>query len=642
MSGSLPERPDLDQLRRQAKELRDGARREEAGAIERFARHHRSAPQSTITLAAAQLVIAREQGFTSWPRLKAAVEARAASPERRAEAFVQASVDGRMREAAAILGTVPDVASHSLAAAAVLGHPGHLAEMLEVEPAAAITIDEVRGWPPLLYACYSHWPRVDPSRAEGMAEVVRLLLDAGASPNTNDGARYPHSALKGAVEANNPGATRLLLDAGANPDIGQPIGEAVGRGDHRCLELLLSHGARVARTWAVGAAVFHDDAGALVLLLDALRAGGGQSGQEATEALPDAAANASPDVVAALLAAGASPTVSDDHRVSALRLAVRAGKDETAALLASEGAPDDSTDIDRFIGACRRADRRLAEQVLLAHPDLRDRLSDDDLAAIFEAATSASGAAVKLMLDLGFSPQVRNDLGEQPLHTASYAGNAAAVRLLLDAGADVDARDARFNATPLAFATVGSGEQSGRPGHWAEVVRLLVGAGASREGVWVADKPPSEELIDILLSYGISPGEQEAALDDTEESPLALGSGMVDDIARHLVAAYRTLDIELLGSLLHPDVRWSGQCNTSAEVLDWYRRLLADSTQATVDSVEVDRDAVVMGLSVSGQAEGARPAPAERVFQVFTVQNDEIVEIRGYPDRSSALGRTAL
>src|SRR5258706_12619035 len=84
MSDSLPERPDLAQLRRQAKELRDAARREEAGAVERFVRHHGSAPQGAVTLAAAQLVIARELGFARWPRLKAAVEAHAAGPERRA------------------------------------------------------------------------------------------------------------------------------------------------------------------------------------------------------------------------------------------------------------------------------------------------------------------------------------------------------------------------------------------------------------------------------------------------------------------------------------------------------------------------------------------------------------------------------
>ena len=50
----LPERPSLEQLRKQAKELRD-------------AEHH-------DTLASAQLALARRYGFASWPKLKAAVE----------------------------------------------------------------------------------------------------------------------------------------------------------------------------------------------------------------------------------------------------------------------------------------------------------------------------------------------------------------------------------------------------------------------------------------------------------------------------------------------------------------------------------------------------------------------------------------
>ncbi len=639
MSTSLPERPDLAQLRRQAKELRDDARRGESGAVERFIRQYRSAPQGAVTLAAAQLVIARELGFASWPRLKAAVEAHATSPARRAEALVAASVEGRLREAVTILDTVQDVAGHSLAAAAVLGDAQQVAEMLAVDPAAAVAIDEARGWPPLLYACYSRWHQIDPRRAAGLTQVVRLLIAAGASPNTNDGARYPRSALKGSVEANNPDMTRILLEAGANPNVGEPIGEAVGRGDHRCLQLLLSHGARVAGTWAFGAAIYHDDPEAVVLLVDALRAGAGQVEQMATEALPDAAANASPAVIVALLAAGADSEASDEHGVSALRLAVRAGKNETAALLASHGAPDDSTDIDRFIGACRRADRAAAEQLLAGHPDLFDHLTDVDHSAISEAAASGPAAALRLMLELGFSPRARS-FGEEPLHAAAYHGNAEAVRLLLAAGADVDARDDRFDGTPLAFATVGSGERAGQPGNWLEVVRLLVAAGASRRGVWIADKPPSEEVIDLLLSYGISSDEEpEPQVEESDDLPISLGAGVMADIARHIEAAYRTLDLELLGSLLHPDVRWSGQCSTSAEVLDWYRRLLADGTRATVESVEVDRDAVVLGIGVAGQAEGTRPAPAERVYQVFTVDNDEIVEIRGYPDRASALAR---
>jgi len=648
MSASLPERPDLNQLRRQAKELRDAARRGDPGAVERFARRYASAPQPAVTLAAAQMVIARELGFSSWPRLKAAVEARATTPERRAGAFVAASVEGRMREAVTILGTAPDVARYSLEAAAVLGDSEQVGERLAADPAAAVAFDDVRGWPPLLYACYSGWHRIDRGRAAGMAAVVRLLLDAGASPNTNNGARQGYrSALQGSVELNNPDVVRVLLEAGADPDLGRPIGAAAGQRDHRCLELLLAHGARVvAGTWTVGAAVHADDAHAVSLLLEALDVATGAAAREATETLPDAAAEASPGVVTALLAAGADPAAYDgDRGLTAVRRAVRAGRPEAAALLVSSGASDDSTDIDRFIGACLRADRPSAEQLLAAHPDLLARLTDDDSAAVVEAAGSASVAAVALMLDLGFSPDARNGFGEQPLHDAAYVGNADMVRLLIDAGADIDGRDARFGSTPLTFATVGSRECAGQPGDWTGVVRSLVDGGASRDGVWISSKPPSEEVIDLLRGYGVTPDDEpEPQLDDQTEARGAVGTGVMADIARHLETAYRDLDLELLGSLLHPRVRWTGVCSDSAQVLDWYRSLLADGFRATVESVEVAGDAVVLGLGVARQADGARPAPRDHLYQVFTVEDAQVIEMHGYPDRatlSQALGWAA-
>ena len=604
-------------------------------------RIYRAAPQGGVTLAAAQLVIARELGFTSWPRLKAAVESNSATPGQLVEAFVAASVERRLREAATILEAHPGIAAHSIYAAAVLGDGRTVSEMLAADPSGAVAIDEARGWPPLLHACYSRWHHIDPSRATGMAEVASLLLDAGASPNTNNGARVGYrSALGGAVEVSNPDVTRVLLDAGASPDDRQCIGEAAGHRDHRCLELLLSHGARVAGTWALDAAVDADDPQAVSLLTEALRGATGQMANEATEALPGAAANASSEVVSALLAAGADRTACDSEGFSALRRAVRAGQAATAVLLVRHGAPDDSTDVDRFIGASRRAGRAAAEQLLAEHPDLPDRLTGDDRAAVVEAAGSAPAAAVALMLELGFSPDDRNGFGEQPLHTAAYYGNAEVVRLLIDAGADLEALDARFDGTPLAYATVGSGERAGQPGNWIETVRLLIDAGASRDDVWISGKPPSEEVIALLRSYGIAPDDKpEPEGDDADDVPRPVGTGVMADVAQHLEAAYRHLDLELLGSLLHPEVRWSGLCNTSAQVLDWYRQGLADGTRPTVESVEVDRDAVMLGITLSRPAEGARPAPAERLYQVFTVDNGEVIEIRGYPDRASALAR---
>ena len=645
MSESLPDRPDLGQLRRRAKELRDAGRRGDPAALERLARHHPAAAQSAVSLADTQLVIARELGFASWPRLKAAIDASATSGLAASE-FLTASIDGRLRQASETLRADPDIASGSLPAATVLGDADVVRAMLAADPLGAVAIDDERGWPPLLYACYSPWHQLDPGRAAGLAEVVGLLLGAGASPNTNDGGRPRYrSALKGSVEVNNPGVTAVLLDAGASPDPGQPIGEAVGHRDHRCLRLLLAHGARVAGTWAVGAAVYHDDPGALSLLLDALHAQGNEAARLASAALPDAAASASLPVVAALLDAGADPGAADEDGVSALRLAVRAGRKNTAARLRAARASDDSTDIDHFIGACLSGDRPAAERILTRHPDLPGRLTGHDQAMIVDAAGSRSAGTIALMLDLGFSSHARDDSGEQPLHSAAYSGNADVVRLLLEAGADVDARDDRFDSTPLAFATVGSGEQAGKPGDWTTTVRLLVEAGASRRDVWVAGKPPSEAITGLLNLYGITagkPDDQQPADDQPDgqtDVPGPPETGVIADIARHLEAAYRTRDLGLLGSLLHPQVRWTGLCTNSEQVLDWYRGLIAEGTVADIHSVEVDRDAVVLGLAVALKAAGARPAPPHQLYQVFTVDGTQITDIRAYPDRHSALAR---
>ena len=270
-----------------------------------------------------------------------------------------------------------------------------------------------------------------------------------------------------------------------------------------------------------------------------------------------------------------------------------------------------------------------------------DRLTEDDRATIVEAAGSASVATVGLMLDLGFSPHARNGFGEQPLHQAAHVGNVDMVRLLIDAGADIESRDARFDSTPLAFATVGSRERAGQAGNWIEVIRSLIDAGASRDGVWISGKAPSEEVIDLLRDYGIGPDDEPEPGPDDEESPAPLlGTGVMADVARHLEAAYRDLDIELLGSLLHPEVHWTGVCTNSTQVLDWYRGLPADGIRTSVESVEVDGDAVVLGLGVFRRAKGARSVPPELLYQVFTVDNAQVVEIHVYPNRASALTRT--
>ena len=71
----LPARPSLVQLRKQAKELLRDYRANDRAALARVQEHHpRITSERRLTLADAQLVVAREYGFSSWAKLKHHVE----------------------------------------------------------------------------------------------------------------------------------------------------------------------------------------------------------------------------------------------------------------------------------------------------------------------------------------------------------------------------------------------------------------------------------------------------------------------------------------------------------------------------------------------------------------------------------------
>jgi hypothetical protein len=79
MNQSLPTRAfrghtDLNQLKRQAKELLEAFRGGESATAAEVHAHYRGADAGTFTLHEAQLVLARAYGFASWPKLKAYVD----------------------------------------------------------------------------------------------------------------------------------------------------------------------------------------------------------------------------------------------------------------------------------------------------------------------------------------------------------------------------------------------------------------------------------------------------------------------------------------------------------------------------------------------------------------------------------------
>src|SRR5437764_10817032 len=210
----LPEHPDLEQARRQAKELLRAAKAGDPAALERL--RVVSAP---LTLAGAQLAFAREFGQASWAALVREIEARNASIPENVERFLRFSLNMQIGAAALLLQENPALAESGFPAAVVLGDADRVEAELRRDPGAAIRVDPRSGWTALHLACASRF-HLDPARADGLVRVVELLLDAGAAIDGESVGRRCWRPLECAVTSanssrNNEPVVRLLLDRGA-------------------------------------------------------------------------------------------------------------------------------------------------------------------------------------------------------------------------------------------------------------------------------------------------------------------------------------------------------------------------------------------------------------------------------------------
>jgi ankyrin repeat protein len=84
------------------------------------------------------------------------------------------------------------------------------------------------------------------------------------------------------------------------------------------------------------------------------------------------------------------------------------------------------------------------------------------------------------------------------LHRAAMAGHPAAVRVLLKFGADVNALDGMFSATPLVWAVEGRSHASDGADH-VVVARELIAAGSSLEWTPPEGAPGPERTLEGLI-----------------------------------------------------------------------------------------------------------------------------------------------
>jgi hypothetical protein len=293
----LPERSNIDHLKKQAKELIRLYRGRDAEAISRFrSALPVAAGQGDDAIASlklglhdAQSCVGREYGFASWTDLKSFVEANSAS---------------RNDQTACVLNWLKLVYSGHVHGSGNRASPRAAVRMLAENPAlgaadpyvacAAGGEDALRqatrsdaGWvnrpggplmlPPLVAVTHSTLLQVTEFR-ERLHGCARFLLSVGADPNQRIGDRwppasvtspndkYPLSALYGAVGVNHDvELAKLLLESGANPNDGESLYHAVD--DIECVRLLLENGARISGSNALFRALDFDNLALLVLLL---------------------------------------------------------------------------------------------------------------------------------------------------------------------------------------------------------------------------------------------------------------------------------------------------------------------------------------------------------------------------------------
>ena len=116
-----------------------------------------------------------------------------------------------------------------------------------------------------------------------------------------------------------------------------------------------------------------------------------------------------------------------------------------------------------FVEAVMRVHRTPVETLVTRDPSVRERHAG----LIAEMAARAHWPAVRLLVDAGFDVNASD--GVSALHAAAGAGELAVVRLLVEHGADRAARDPRFGETPAGWA-----RYFGRP----DVAAYLDGGGA--------------------------------------------------------------------------------------------------------------------------------------------------------------------
>ena len=535
----LPARPNLEQYKNQAKDLAANSHAGVSDALARIQRHHpkfHRLPEAELrsvrcSRTDAQLVIAREHGFESWPKMAKHIEqigliesvGLLTDP---VAAFLEVACvprhaghgSGTLEHAEMILARYPEVAKSSVYTAAVLGDESAVRGFVARDGRLATAKGGPLEWDALTYLCFSRYLRLDKARSEAFVNAARVLLEAGASANTGwyETIDQPtprtiiESAMYGAAGiAQHAGLTRLLLEFGADPNDEETAYHVAEGYDNTVVKILLESGRFNPASLTclmVRKTDWHDEEG-LRLVLAYASANANMKHRYGDTVLQHALRRDNRlGIILLLLDHGADAAARNgrDGR-SGFEMAARRGRGDVLDLLEQRGITIELDGVEKVIGECARG--RVTEH----EPRLVRELIEQGGTLLAEFSGTGNAEGVRRLMELGVRADALYVEGDgyfeiaknsTALHVAAWRAWPEVVRELIARGAPVNAMDGKAR-TALMLAVKACVNSYWTDRRSPEGVEALLKAGATVEGI---DTPCGYAAVDELLdraSHGV-------------------------------------------------------------------------------------------------------------------------------------------
>lgn len=430
------------------------------------------------------------------------------------ETFIRETAwHGPLDAADAILAAHPEIADSNIYTAAILGKEQVVRRFLEQDPKLATAKGGPLEQDALTYLCFSRYLRLDPSRSEDFVRTAKVLLDAGASANTGffDNDHQPHpeweSVLYGAAGvAFHAGLTRLLLEHGAEPNDEEVPYHSPETYDNAALEILIRSGRLTEDSLCImliRKADFHDYNG-LKMLLEAGADPNRMSRWHYTALHQALHRDNDLNNIEIMLEHGADPLLKSrrDDR-SAVSIAARRGRGDVLARFRERGVPIELQGVERLIAACAMNDTAAISSIKANEPGLVTAVLAEGGTLLAEFAGTGNADGVRQLLELGVNVDVlyHGDgyfgipYGSTALHVAAWKAMHGAVQLLVEKGANINAKDGN-GRTPLMLAVLACTDSYWTYRRKTTSIESLLRAGASKEGIQL---PTGYEEADTLL-----------------------------------------------------------------------------------------------------------------------------------------------